>query len=257
MSESGFLRRWAQRKAQVAADSQQKSSDLDQAVRHAFPAPSVAPTSRLRPTGTGPEAVVVGAGAGLPPGGAATSAESSIETTPVRESSAAGDAPKGAEPLPALDTLTPADDFSPFMQAGIDAGARNAALRKLFSDPHFNVMDGLDIYIDDYSKPDPMPASMLRALRHARTLGLVDDEPAPSTPLTVSSAQPDAGEGPQPGTLVASDDAESAESAHDHASASPDQAGASERHDLGAEGGDCPTVEQPITEKVVGKEPSL
>jgi hypothetical protein len=34
---------------------------------------------------------------------------------------------------------------------------KNAAFKKLFADPHFNVMDGLDIYIDDYSKPDPLP----------------------------------------------------------------------------------------------------
>ena len=34
----------------------------------------------------------------------------------------------------------------------------NAAMKKLFTDPHFNVMDGLDIYIDDYRKPDPLPA---------------------------------------------------------------------------------------------------
>ena len=44
----------------------------------------------------------------------------------------------------------------------IQAGS-NAALKKLFSDPHFNVMDGLDTYIDDYGKPDPIPPSMLRA----------------------------------------------------------------------------------------------
>ena len=30
-------------------------------------------------------------------------------------------------------------------------------MKKLFSDPHFNVMDGLDTYIDDYGKPDPIP----------------------------------------------------------------------------------------------------
>ena len=30
-------------------------------------------------------------------------------------------------------------------------------MKKLFSDPHFNVMDGLDTYIDDYGKPDPLP----------------------------------------------------------------------------------------------------
>ena len=39
---------------------------------------------------------------------------------------------------------------------------RNAAMKKLFADPQFNVMDRLDTYIDDYSLPDPLPASMLR-----------------------------------------------------------------------------------------------
>jgi len=35
-------------------------------------------------------------------------------------------------------------------------------------------MDGLDVYIDDYSKPDPIPESMLRKLAHAK--GLLFDE---------------------------------------------------------------------------------
>ena len=38
---------------------------------------------------------------------------------------------------------------------------RRAALKKLFSDPRFNVMDGLDVYIDDYSKTEPIPPEML------------------------------------------------------------------------------------------------
>ena len=46
---------------------------------------------------------------------------------------------------------------------------KRAALRKLFTDPHFNVMDGLDIYIDDYSKPDPMPEGMLDKLADVYT----------------------------------------------------------------------------------------
>ncbi len=54
---------------------------------------------------------------------------------------------------------------------------KNAALKKLFGDPRFNVMDGLDVYIDDYSKPDPLPASMVRQMAQAAFLGLVDPEP--------------------------------------------------------------------------------
>jgi hypothetical protein len=49
---------------------------------------------------------------------------------------------------------------------------RNAALKKLFADPHFNLMDGLDVYIDDYSKPDPLPPEMLAQLASAKFLNL-------------------------------------------------------------------------------------
>jgi hypothetical protein len=47
---------------------------------------------------------------------------------------------------------------------------RRAALKKLFSDPHFNIMDGLDTYIDDYSQPNPLPAAMLAGLRQAQNI---------------------------------------------------------------------------------------
>ena len=53
---------------------------------------------------------------------------------------------------------------------------KNAALKKLFTDPHFNVMDGLDTYIDDYGKPDPMPEGMLRQMVQSQFLGLFADE---------------------------------------------------------------------------------
>jgi hypothetical protein len=83
--------------------------------------------------------------------------------------------------LPTLEdvqTLTPTSDFQPFMQQGVGAEVRNAALKKLFADPHFNVMDGLDIYIDDYSLPDPLPAGMLREMASAQFMKLV----APQAP---------------------------------------------------------------------------
>ena len=65
-----------------------------------------------------------------------------------------------AAPPPTLDdvaVLTRESDYSRFVAPDVDGGVSNAALKKLFSDPHFNVMDGLDTYIDDYSKPDPLP----------------------------------------------------------------------------------------------------
>lgn len=71
--------------------------------------------------------------------------------------------------LPSLQSVTFESDFTAFMHAKVDEGVRRAALRKLFGDPRFNVMDGLDIYIDDYSIEDPIPAGMLEQLQHART----------------------------------------------------------------------------------------
>lgn len=67
-------------------------------------------------------------------------------------------------------------DFKPFMAKNVGADVRNAAMKKLFSDPHFNVMDGLDIYIDDYTRSDPIPEAMLRQMVGAKTLKLFDDE---------------------------------------------------------------------------------
>ena len=84
-----------------------------------------------------------------------------------------------APPPPTLQdaqALTPQSDFRRFVAADVDPEVKNAAMRKLFADPHFNVMDGLDIYIDDYNKPDPLPDSMLRQMASAQFLGLVEDE---------------------------------------------------------------------------------
>ena len=64
-------------------------------------------------------------------------------------------------PLPPLESLTPESDFTPFMRADVDPATRRQALKTLFADPQFNVMDGLDVYIDDYSKPDPLPEGWL------------------------------------------------------------------------------------------------
>lgn len=72
--------------------------------------------------------------------------------------------------------LTKDSDFKPFMAHNVGSDVRSAAMKKLFADPHFNVMDGLDIYIDDYSKSDPIPEAMLRAMTSSKFLKLFDDE---------------------------------------------------------------------------------
>ena len=84
-------------------------------------------------------------------------------------------------PLPPLDSLTFESDFKAFMHAKVEEGVKRAALKKLFSDPRFNVMDGLDTYIDDYTKSDTIPPEMLARLARARQklLEPAADEPKP------------------------------------------------------------------------------
>ena len=98
---------------------------------------------------------------------------------PPHQAPVAHPSPEPVAELPTLDdaqALTPASDFQPFMQRGVDAQVRNAAMKKLFADPHFNVMDGLDIYIDDYNQPDPLPTGMLRRMASAQFMKLVPEE---------------------------------------------------------------------------------
>jgi hypothetical protein len=79
--------------------------------------------------------------------------------------------PKAPPPeLPPLDKLTIDSDFRGFFHPKVDENLRRMALKRLFSDPHFNLMDGLDVYIDDYSKSDPLPAAMLAQLKHAQKI---------------------------------------------------------------------------------------
>ena len=79
-------------------------------------------------------------------------------------------------PPPTLDDVEKIDvkspDFSAFMRPDVDPLVQQAALKKMFSDPHFNVMDGLDIYIDDYTKSDPIPLDMLKRMQQSELLGL-------------------------------------------------------------------------------------
>ncbi len=93
----------------------------------------------------------------------------------------APDSDEVAQPQPAptlvdVQQLTPESDYTGFMARGVTPDVKNAAMKKLFTDPHFNVMDRMDVYIDDYSQPDPLPLAMLRQMTSAKTLNLFDDD---------------------------------------------------------------------------------
>jgi Protein of unknown function (DUF3306) len=95
-----------------------------------------------------------------------------------REPPASDAAPEPVRELSLDDAklLTQDSDFKPFMAINVGPEVRNAAMKKLFADPHFNVMDGLDIYVDDYSISEPIPEAMLRQMTSAKFLKIFDDE---------------------------------------------------------------------------------
>ncbi len=167
-AQGSFLARWSQRKVRA------KSGAADVADAPA-PAPSEAAAS-LTDAGLRPPVDV------RPPLQVRRPADAQLpaDVPP----SADADPTAGFEP-PALPTmsdvslLTRGSDYSRFVGSGVDPGVSNAAMKKLFSDPRYNVMDGLDTYIDDYGKPDPISRADLRLMHQARSLGLFDDEDEP------------------------------------------------------------------------------
>jgi len=134
-----------------------------------------------------------------------------VVSEPVAEPAATGDEPSAPAPtLADVAALHKDSDYTRFLAPDVDGGVKNAALKKLFSDPHFNVMDGLDTYIDDYGLPDPLPAGMLRQMAQSQFLGLFQDEKVQADSLEAAAddenadlrLQPDGATGcagPEPG----------------------------------------------------------
>jgi hypothetical protein len=133
-AERFSLRRWSQRKLEAA--------------RAQAPAPSHTPSSVAAVSAD--QATVPTAHNALAPADRASSTLSA------------------EAPLPAIESLTIDSDFAPFFKPQVDESLKRAALKQLFRDPRFNVMDGLDTYIDDYSLPDPIPSAMLEDLMQRR-----------------------------------------------------------------------------------------
>ena len=72
--------------------------------------------------------------------------------------------------LPQLSSISLAGDFTPFMQAKVPQALRQQALKALFKEPHFNVMDGLDTYIDDYTVFEPITPEVMATLSSWKTI---------------------------------------------------------------------------------------
>ena len=105
--------------------------------------------------------------------------ESKPDTAPSRppvQSKESPAAPAAPEPqLPPIDTLKGlASEYREFLKPGVDESLRRSALKKLFRDPYFDTFERFEAYCEDYTKADPIPAAMLKALEHAK--GLLFDE---------------------------------------------------------------------------------
>jgi hypothetical protein len=181
------LRRWSQRKLEAARAEVQA------------------------PAQAAPPSVDASAAAQTPAG----TAHPALERT---GSSSVSTASANAD-LPAIESLTIDSDFAPFFKPQVDESIKRAALKQLFRDPRFNIMDGLDTYIDDYTQADPIPSAMLEDLMQRRVFfspsaerdprERVSDEPsgdhAASSAGTVAPVATPASVGPLPS--VASADA--------------------------------------------------
>ena len=138
-------------------------------------------------------------------------------------------APAEAEPLPptleeaeSIDRFAP--DFSAFMKPNVDPAVQQAAMKKLFSDPHFNIMDRLDIYIDDYSIPDPIPMEMLKRMVQSESLGLFRKfEDGPGAKVLAESEENKALE-PEPTAAAEPDPAEIADASAGNVTMPQDEA---------------------------------
>ncbi len=168
MSEEGFFRRWARLKSSGPAAGEELADEHDLAP-HPVPA-AVTDASRTVPA--------------------------------VRPASGHANAAQSERPLPTMEDaarLTPEADFSAFVGKGVDKSVQRLALKTLFADPHFNLVDGLDMYMSDYNKASPLTPVMLASLQHAQGLvaRLLDDQRKAAEELAAARAEapPTTGQG--------------------------------------------------------------
>jgi hypothetical protein len=166
-----FLSRWSRRKIEAKREAAQPEPRDKDSVRAGGPV----------------AAASVAAGAGVPD----ANPNASQPTT----------APPAAAPLPPIESLDGLQsDYAAFFQQPVADAIKRAALRKLFSDPHFNQMDGLDVYIDDYSKFEPVEeATRLRLLGSSEFMNRIEAlpdvvpvaEPTPTMTIAANDADLD------------------------------------------------------------------
>lgn len=138
-----FLSRWSRRKLEAKAEkpADQKAEGINQTIGPGQLATAQLPASDkqhpelVRPSVSKPDAAVI--------------------------------------PLPTDADLTAVEqggDIKAFLVDKVSTELKNKAFRALFSRPEFNVMDGLDIYIDDYNKFTPLSAADIEKMTFSKQL---------------------------------------------------------------------------------------
>ena len=191
-----FFSRWSQRKQAVK-----------QGVPLAEALPAANTQSQTNPLQASSHNAALAAQAGAPQ--TKTAAPSQSETT---------QEPAKVLTLEDVSKLTPESDFTSYMTQGVSPEVRNAAMKKLLADPHYNIMDGLDIYIGDYNTPDPLPEGMLAKMVGAQFLGLVKapEDVAQSAPSEAQTQEASTTQENLPAPVTSSATLENDPAPHDH-----------------------------------------
>lgn len=192
----GFLSRWSRRK-----QAQRQGLPL-----HEPPAPLSTPSAPLSleeksasaPLNR-PQLATKNVANDWVPTGAPPQPQSEAKRAP--QTTHTGTVPTAAAAVqPTLDDvaqLPAGSEVSRFVQRSVAPEVRNAAFKKLFADPHFNVMDRLDTYIDDYHTPNPLPASVVRQMAVTDFLGWNKPKEEAAAPAAAKTTAAGASEGHQ------------------------------------------------------------
>ena len=107
---------------------------------------------------------------------------------------------KPAPELPPVDKLTPESDFTGFMHPKVEDTLRRVALKKLFSDAHFNTPDPFEPFSGDWNVGEPISEELLATLNQARThLFTEKKEEAAQSPAAADEQLETKPEGDEPG----------------------------------------------------------
>jgi len=121
-------------------------------------------------------------------------AKAAPPTLPASAAPGAAPAAPVAVELPPVESLTLGSDFTAFLRPEVDDQLKRAALKQLFRDPRFNLMDGLDTYVDDYTQADPIAPDVLADLLR-RGFGAVQEAgagPVAQVPAAAAGTGPEA-----------------------------------------------------------------